>query len=103
MEYIRDMAKMMTAESSGSHDWFHTQRVYDLCMRIGRVEGADLDILGIAAYLHDIGRPYQDRAKGKVCHAEKGAELAKEILEKLDMHEEDRKNIIHAIRHTGSG
>jgi uncharacterized protein len=98
IEYIREIAERMTSDSSGSHDWYHTKRVYDLCMRIGNVEGADLDILGIAAYLHDIGRPYQDRAKGRVCHAEKGAELAKEILEKLIIPEEDRINIIHAIR-----
>jgi uncharacterized protein len=98
IEYIREIAERMTSDSSGSHDWFHTQRVYDLCMRIGKVEGADLDILGIAAYLHDIGRPFQDRAKGRVCHAEKGAELAAEILKNINMPDESRKNIIHAIR-----
>ncbi|MBN1904276.1 MAG: HD domain-containing protein [Deltaproteobacteria bacterium] len=98
MEYIKEAAKKMAAESSGSHDWYHTKRVYDLCMRIGKVEGADLDILGIAAYLHDIGRPFQDRAKGRICHAEKGAELAAEILKKLTIPDAGRKNIIHAIR-----
>ena len=81
----------MTSNSNGSHDWYHTKRVYDLCMKIGKVEGADLDVLGIAAYLHDI-------AKGKVCHAEKGAELANEILLKTDISKESRNNIIHSIR-----
>ena len=88
----------MTSESNGSHDWFHTKRVYDLCMKIGRAEGADLDVLGIAAYLHDIGRPFQDKSKGKICHAEKGAELAGEILLKLNLSAEDKNNIIHSIR-----
>ena len=88
----------MTSESNGSHDWYHTKRVYDLCMKIGKVEGADLDILGAAAYLHDIGRPFQDMAKGKICHAEKGAELACEILSEIDIPEEYKKNIIHSIR-----
>ncbi len=98
IDYIRQIAEKMTSDSSGSHDWYHTKRVYDLCMKIGKVEGADLDILGIAAYLHDIGRPYQDRAKGKVCHAEKGAELAKEILNNLHIPEKSRENIISCIR-----
>lgn len=88
----------MTSCSKGSHDWYHTRRVYDLCMKIGRVEGADLNVLGIAAYLHDIGRPFQDRTRGKICHAEKGAELAGEILTKTDIPEECRNNIIHSIR-----
>lgn len=88
----------MTTDSNGSHDWFHTKRVYDLCMKIGRAEGADLDILGVAAYLHDIGRPYQDKSRGKICHAEKGAELAAEILSNTDIPEESRLNIIHSIR-----
>lgn len=67
-------------------------------MKIGKVEGADLDTLGIAAYLHDIGRPFQDMARGKVCHAEKGAELASKILLKTDISEDCRNNIIHSIR-----
>ena len=79
IEYIKETAKKMTSNSNGSHDWYHTKRVYDLCMKIGKAEGANLDALGIAAYLHDIGRPFQDMAKGKICHAEKGAELATEI------------------------
>ncbi len=98
IDYIKQIAKKMTSDSNGSHDWFHTKRVYDLCMRIGRAEGADLDVLAIAAYLHDIGRPFQDRSKGKVGHAEKGAELAMEILNKLDLPEKSRENIIHSIR-----
>ena len=88
----------MTSDSNGSHDWYHTKRVYNLCMKIGKAEGADLDVLGIAAYLHDIGRPFQDRSRGKVCHAEKGAELAGEILLKTDISKECRNNIIHSIR-----
>ena len=98
IDNIKKIAKLMTSESSGSHDWFHTKRVHDLCMKIGRAEGANLDVLAIAAYLHDIGRPFQDRSRGKVCHAEKGAELANEILLKTDIPEYYRNNIIHSIR-----
>ncbi len=97
IDYIRQTAKKLTTDSNGSHDWFHTRRVYDLCMKIGKKEGANLDILGMAAFLHDIGRPFQDRSKGKICHAEKGAELAADILSKIDIPEEYRDNIIHSI------
>ena len=33
------------------------------------------DLLLTAALLHDIGRRYETREQGKICHAEKGAEL----------------------------
>ena len=80
-----------------SHDWEHTVRVYKLCMHIGAIEGADLDILAISAYLHDIGRPFQDISKGDICHAEKGAEMARELLEKYPIPDEKKENIIGCI------
>lgn len=95
---IKQTAKKMMIGAKGSHDWSHTLRVHDLCMKIGRVEGADLDLLSMAAYLHDIGRPFQDRSKGKICHAEKGAEIAREILENIKLSEKQKKNIIHSIK-----
>jgi len=72
--------------------------VRNLCMHIGRVEGADTEILEIAALLHDIGRPYQDESKGKICHAEKGAEMAGALLEQYPISAEKRNNVIHCIR-----
>ena len=57
-----------------------------------------MPLLEAGALLHDIGRPYQDRSRGKICHAEKGAELAGEILAKADITADSRCNIIHSIR-----
>jgi len=39
-----------------------------------------MDVLLIAAYLHDIGRCFQDASAGAVCHAEKGAQMAWPIV-----------------------
>ena len=80
-----------------SHDWEHTERVYKLCMHIGAIEGADLDVLAISAFLHDIGRTHQDKAKGSICHAEKGAALARKMLKKYPIPPEKKENIIHCI------
>lgn len=52
----------------------------------------------IAAYLHDVGRPWQDQSKGAVCHAEKGAEIARALLDKYSISSERKDNIIHCIR-----
>ena len=98
IDYIRDFAVRCFHNARGSHDWDHTQRVRNLCMHIGRVEGADLEALEIAAYLHDVGRPYQDESKGAVCHAEKGAEIARNLLAQHPISDERKANIIHCIQ-----
>jgi uncharacterized protein len=58
---------------------------------------ASLDILSAAALLHDIGRQYETEKQGGICHAEKGAELAKEILQKLEFSEAFIAEVIHCI------
>jgi uncharacterized protein len=67
-------------------------------MHIGKVEGADMEVLKIAAYLHDVGRAHQDESKGTICHAHKGAEIATEILDKCPISPEQKTNVLHCIR-----
>jgi uncharacterized protein len=98
VEEIKDFAVRCFSNARGSHDWDHTQRVHNLCMHIGQVEGADLEVLEIAAYLHDIGRSYQDESKGGVCHGQKGAEMAHVLLAQYPISDVQKANIIHCIR-----
>lgn len=95
---IKAFAMNCFSSARGSHDWDHTQRVYNLCMHIGKAEGADLEVLEMAAYLHDVGRSHEDASKGGICHAQKGAEIARELLAAYPISDEQRANIIHAIR-----
>jgi uncharacterized protein len=97
LESIREEAQRYFVDARGSHDWSHTERVYNLCMHIGRKENADLDVLALAAFLHDIGRGQQDRTNGKVCHAAQGALLARGLLERYDLDEKTKEKIIHCI------
>ncbi len=95
---IKEFAKKCFSNARGSHGWDHSQRVHKLCMHIGQVERADLEVLEIAAYLHDVGRPYEDASRGGVCHAQKGAEIARELLAEYPVSDNQRANIIHCIR-----
>lgn len=95
---IRAFAEECFSSAPGSHNWDHTQRVHSLCRHIGRIEGADPEVLEIAAYLHDVGRPSQDRSRGAICHAEKGGEVAREVLAKANLTPEKKANIIHCIQ-----
>jgi len=94
---IKEEAKSYLSNARGSHDWAHTERVYNLCMHIGKKENADLEILKLAAILHDIGRELQDKLNGEICHAEKGAILARELLKKHNLDNEKIDKIIHCI------
>jgi uncharacterized protein len=103
---VEAFAREQVQEARGSHDWEHTLRVVRLCRRIGPPEGADMTVLLSAAYLHDIGRHLQDQAKGALCHARKGAELAAPFVAGLHLSETEKSNILHCIashRFRGNG
>ena len=94
---IKQEARAYFPFEGGCHGWEHTKRVYKLCMSLGEKEGADLNVLAMAAYLHDIARAEQDKTQGALCHAEKGAEIAEEILGKYGIESEYIENITHCI------
>jgi uncharacterized protein len=98
IENVKLLAKKMLDGANGSHDWDHTMRVYKLSKHIGGAEGADMDVLLVAAYLHDIGRCFQDASFGSVCHAEKGAQMAWPIVKDLPLTESQKENIMHCIK-----
>jgi len=95
---VKQMAIKHFQGARGSHNWDHTLRVCRLCEHIGTTESVDMDVLLPAAYLHDIGRSYQDDSNGTICHAEKGARMAGPIVKQLALSEDQKKNILHCIR-----
>jgi uncharacterized protein len=98
LEDIEAFARKTLDGARTSHDWEHTLRVFKLCERIGAKEGVDMDVVRVAAYLHDIGRGYQDASSGVICHAEKGAEMAAPLVKALHLTKQQKENIIHSIR-----
>jgi uncharacterized protein len=94
----RDRARRLFDGMRGSHGWEHVERVARLCARVGEAEGADMEVLLAAAYFHDIGRAEETRAEGKICHAERGAEMARALLEDMPLAPEQRENVLHCVR-----
>ncbi len=94
---LRQLADPYHDDMGGCHGPDHTERVHKTALHIGRLMGAKLDVLSAAALLHDIGRSYETREQGKICHAEKGAELARKILAKLDFTPDLIDEIAHCI------
>ncbi len=81
-------------EREGTHGFSHVQRVLNLCIHIGKKEGADLEVLALAALLHDVARPLED--KGKIeDHAIESAKIAKRFLRALGYKKVEE--VAHAI------
>ena len=98
LEQVKAFAQKCLDNAAGSHGWDHTLRVCRLCEMLGPAESTDMDVLRAAAYLHDIGRSEQDAANGNICHAVKGAQMAKPIVDALPLSKRQQQNIIHCIR-----
>ncbi len=94
---VRAEAKRFFRSARGSHDWDHTARVLRLCLHIGRAEKADLEVLTLAALLHDIGRGEEDRSNGEIRHADASARLAREVLARLGVEAGQVERIVHCI------
>lgn len=82
----------------GSHSFDHTQRVYNLAIRLAKTESVDLDILKAAVLLHDIARKKEDDLGGKICHAKEGGSIAEGILERSGFPREKIKGVCYAIK-----
>ena len=80
------------------HTIHHVLRVVTNALKIAETEDCDKEVVKAAALLHDIARNSDIRDHKAPCHADKGAEMAKEILKDHDYSEEQITNILHSIR-----
>jgi uncharacterized protein len=98
LEKLKEISHRYCNEEGGAHGPDHSERVWQMALRLGREMGANLEILTAAALLHDIGRAEESASKGAICHAEYGAELAGSILKKLDFPADTVRQVCHCIR-----
>ncbi len=96
-EKLQNEARRYYETDDGSHRWDHVKRVMALAEHLARCEGADLEVVRVAALFHDIGRAEERRTQGRVCHARYGAELTRKILQRHGLPEEFIKRVVEAI------
>ena len=97
-EKIRQEAERFFKDTSGSHDWSHTERVVTLALHIAEKEGGDPEVVELAALMHDIGRRDEDAQSGGLCHAELGAETARKILSACSYDKDKTESVAGCIR-----
>lgn len=98
LQQLRIISASFCLAEGGSHGPDHSERVLRTALLIGRSMAARCDILAPAALLHDIGRKEERTSQGKICHAQRGAELAVALLKNAGYDEEDILAICHCIR-----
>jgi uncharacterized protein len=94
---VKEACRRLLEQEAGAHGWDHAERVWRLCRHIGALEGADLEVLELAAILHDIGRSVEKASGGKVCHARAGAERARGIMEEQGLSPATVARVVHCI------
>ncbi|GAA0126895.1 HD domain-containing protein [Clostridium senegalense] len=82
-----------------AHNLDHVFRVYNMCRLLAEYEkNVDLEVLIIAALLHDIARVEESSDKtGEIDHAILGSEIAENILIDLNYGKEKIEKIKHCI------
>jgi uncharacterized protein len=95
-ELLLQAVSELTKRDSSGHDIQHTLRVYEMCKKLGREEGADMEVLLASALLHDIA--ISEELELGVDHAEESALRAEGILRSIGFPEDKLSRVICAIR-----
>lgn len=77
------------------HGFDHAIRVRKYALEIGRQENADLWVVEIASYLHDIGRGHEKKGE---YHTETSARLSESFLKRLGLSAKEVERVIHCIK-----
>lgn len=90
---VQKIVKTKLWDESSGHDYWHCYRVVQTVLAIGKKEKADLQILELAGWLHDIAIPESRRD-----HEIKSAQFAKKFLSKLEVDEKIINQVTNCIK-----
>lgn len=99
IEKVKEIVEKRMEGIGPSHDFSHVMRVYELCKVIAKEEKkVNMEILELAALLHDIERKKEDIDKtGKTDHAIESAKMAEKVLKKFNFPKEKIEKIKECI------
>lgn len=92
-----EQARAWYTDADPIHDFDHVMRVYRMAERLGRTEGADLEIVHAAALLHDAEGSASGGAE-RASHHHRSADFAAEVLQAEGWTEERIAAVQHCIR-----
>ncbi|TXK72706.1 HD domain-containing protein [Mesonia sp. HuA40] len=84
------------AGAEAGHDYFHIERVYKIALQIAQIEGANQEVVALAALLHDIA-DYKFHEGNESL----GAQKAGEFLASIDTPEPTYNAVIDILKQIG--
>jgi uncharacterized protein len=88
VEKIKSYVQNVFNDDATGHDWFHIERVYKMAIYLQSQEGGDLEIIELAALLHDIS---DHKMNGGILNA--GGDVAYALLMKLGCLDETAQKV----------
>lgn len=91
----KEVQHFLSQESSG-HDYHHAVRVYNNAHTLQSQEGGDLEIIGAAALVHDICRPWEKKT-GKLHFGPEALEIIKNVLIKANISANKIESVLEVV------
>lgn len=88
-------ARQLYQPGDAAHDFDHVQRVAHLAVQLARKEGADVEVVLLAALLHDV--PVNHHASARTAHHHAAADFARQYLTQRGMALKRIENVVHCI------
>ncbi len=100
-EYLTDdEARVLYLQGDAAHDFDHVWRVTQMAQRIAQAEGADVQVVRLAALLHDVSLAAEgddDSHTRRRAHHLAAADYARAFLTAQGMGTEAVANVVHCI------
>lgn len=100
IQKVKEHVREIFQHDATGHDWFHIERVYTIACKIQEVEGGDLELVALAALLHDIS---DHKMNGGILNH--GGIVAFELLKDLNCSNElaeKVKDIVDTVSYKGA-
>jgi uncharacterized protein len=94
---LLEEARLLYEDADPAHDFSHILRVYRNARFIGEREGADIEVLLLAALLHDAGSGSKMAKGAKAESVSRSLNIVEDFLIKKGIAEGVRKKVLYAI------
>ncbi|TQD40596.1 HD domain-containing protein [Haloflavibacter putidus] len=92
----KNYVKKELLNAEGGHDWFHIERVYENAMTIAKNEAANLEVVSLAALLHDIADYKFNNGNEEI-----GPQKAEEFLTSIKVQDVVVEKVIAIVKNIG--
>jgi uncharacterized protein len=94
VEKIKQEIRAQFEQDTTGHDWHHIMRVFNLARHIQSKEGGDLEIIELAALLHDISDHKFNGGK-----LDEGGKVTRSLLQKHNYPKEKIEQVVYIVDH----